>query len=99
MRQLAGQDVAEDLSIAVGVCGETRACCDSILIEDSQTTKLLELGAVVVGEAERVVRVQPAVVGVTAVARAAGHDLRVAESLRHGLLEGRSGAHVLLCGR
>ena len=88
MRQLAAEDVAEDLGIAVRVRGEALSFCDAVLVEHAQAAEPLKLRSVVVGEAEGVVRVEPAVVGVAAFARAARHNLCVAESFRHGVLEG-----------
>lgn len=97
VRQLAAQDVAEDLGVAVRVRREPRAPHHPVLVEHPQAAELLELVAVVVGEAERVVRVEPAVVRVPPRAGTAGHDAGVAEGLGHGVLEGggSSGAHGL----
>lgn len=94
VRQLAAQDVTEDLGVAVRVRGEARAGRHAVLIEHPQATEALELRAVVVGEAEGMVCVEPAVVCVPAIARAAGHDLCVAESFRHSLLDDGCGTHI-----
>ena len=57
VRQLAAEDVAEDLGIAVRVRGEALSCGDAVLVEHAQAAEPLKLGPVVVGEAEGVVRV------------------------------------------
>lgn len=82
--QLAAEDVAEDLGIAVRVGREPIAGRDAVLVEYAQTAELVELVVVVVGEAEGVEGLQPAAVfGVAALAGAAGHDGGVSERLGH----------------
>jgi hypothetical protein len=55
MRQFAVQDVAKDLGIAMGMGWESLTAFHTILIEDSQTSKVLVSGVVIVCEAEGVV--------------------------------------------
>lgn len=55
MCELAAEDVAEDLGVAMRMCGETASAINAILIEDSQTAEVLVSRVVVVGEGEGVV--------------------------------------------
>ena len=78
MRELAVENVAEDLGIAVLVSREAIARRDAVFIEHAQTPEMLESVVEVVGEAEGVVCLQPAAVfGVAAFAGAAEDDLCV----------------------
>lgn len=95
VRQLAAQDIAEDFRIAVGMCREAGARRDAVLVEHAQAPEVLEARIVVVGEAEGMVGVQPAMVGMTALAGAAGYDLGVTESFGHGVSNGGVDAHRL----
>lgn len=83
MRQLATQQVAEDLGVAMRVRGEAGAARDAVLVEHAQRAEGHVALVIVVGKAEGVIGVQPAVVGVAARAAAAGHDLGVGERLGH----------------
>ena len=93
MRQFAVQDVGENLGIAVRVRWETCSAIDAVFVEDSQTAEVLESWVVVAGEAECVVSVQPAVVGVPSFAGAARDDLCVGEGFGHGVFECVDCAH------
>lgn len=93
MRKFAAEDVAEDLGIAMGVGWKAILTTDAILIEHAQRAKVLELGIVVVCEAESVIRVEPAVVGMSSLARATRDDFGVRESFRHCVFEGVDTAH------
>lgn len=83
MRQLATEDVAEDLSIAVRVGGEAGVGCDAVFVQDAQGAEVGVGGVVVVGEGEGVIGVEPAVVGVAAVAGAAEGDAGVGQGFGH----------------
>lgn len=74
MREFAGEDVGEDFGVAVRVCGEAGLGRDAVFVEDAQGAEGLEGWVVVLAEGEGVVGVEPAVVGVAAVAAAAGDD-------------------------
>lgn len=93
VRQFAVQDVGEDLGVTVGVGWEAVLGVDSVFIEDSQTAKVLELGIVVVGEAEGMVGVKPSVISVASVVGATRNDLCVGESFGHGVFDGVDCAH------
>ena len=60
MRQLAAQDVREDLGVAVRVHGEARGGRDDVFVEDADGPEVLVGGRVVVGEVEAAVAGQPA---------------------------------------
>jgi len=96
MCQLAIEDVAEDLGVAVRMGREAGATCDSVFIEDSQTAKVLELGVVVVCKAEGVVGVEPSVVAMTTFAGASRDDFGVRESFGHGVLDCVDSCHGVL---
>ena len=66
MRELAGQHVADDLHVAVTVRAEALAGSDAILVDHAQRAELDVLRIEVVGERERVVRLEPAVIGIAA---------------------------------
>jgi hypothetical protein len=68
MRQGAVEDVADDLHVAVAVRAEAGARRDGVVVEDAQVAEAHVRRVVVVGEREAVVAVEPAVVGVAAVA-------------------------------
>ena len=87
VRQLAIEDVAEDLCVAVRMRREALSTIDSILIEDSQTAEVLEFRVVVVCEREGVVGVQPSVICVSSLVGATRHDFGVGESFGHGVLD------------
>ena len=50
VRQLAGQQVAENLEVSVGVGWETRVGLHAVLIEDPQRPEVTEPGVVPVGK-------------------------------------------------
>src|SRR5262245_65480516 len=64
------QHVADDLHVAVPMGAETGPRLDAILVDDSQRPVAHVLRVVIVREREAVIRLQPAVVRVPAVARA-----------------------------
>src|SRR5262249_25020836 len=66
----------------MAVRAETRARLHAVIVDDAQRTEAHVLGIVVVGEREAVIRVEPAVLGVPALACA--WDFHTA-SLRSGL--------------
>ena len=61
------------------VCWESAAAIDTIFVEDSQTAKVLILGIVVVGKAEGMATVQPAVVCMASIGAATRDYFRVRE--------------------
>ena len=70
MRELALEHVADDLHVAVAMRAEALAGCDTILVDDAQRSELDVLRIEVVGERERMVRLQPAVIGIAALVAA-----------------------------
>src|SRR6185503_19003261 len=64
------EHVADDLHVTVAVRAEARARLHAILVDDAQRTEPHVLRVVVIREGEAVVRVEPAVVGVAALATA-----------------------------
>src|SRR4030095_13075958 len=66
MRQLALEHVADDLHVAVAVRAESLTGRDALLIDDAQRAELDVLRIEVVRERERVIRLQPAVIGIAA---------------------------------
>ncbi len=86
MSQLARQDVAEDLEVPVGVGWEPGVGLDAVFIEHAQGAKVVELGVVPAREAEGVVGVEPAMVGMPAGRGPMGSDFSVVEEgLGHGV--------------
>ena len=47
MRELPAEDVAEDLSVAVGMCREASVGCDAVFVEDAERPKGFELGRII----------------------------------------------------
>jgi len=62
----AGEDIGEDLHIAVWVHSESLAARNSILIDNAKGMKLSVRGIVVIGEGKRVVRFEPAMIEMAA---------------------------------
>ena len=62
----AGEDVAEDFHVAVGVGAEAAAGGDVVFVDDAEGAKAHVGGVAVVGKGEGVLGVEPAVVGVAA---------------------------------
>lgn len=85
--QFAAEDVAEDLSVAVRMCREAGATCDSVFIEDSQRTEGLKLWIVVICEGKGMIGVQPSVVAMSALVGAPRDNFRVRESFGHCVLD------------
>jgi hypothetical protein len=71
-------DVREDLHVAVRVGAEAAAGLHPVLVDDPELAEPHEAGVMVAGEGEGVVRVEPAVVGVS--------SLLCAPKLQHGRL-------------
>lgn len=85
VRELAAENIAEDLCIAVWMSSESISGCDAVFIQDSQTSKVLEFVIVIASEAECVEGFQPAAVfGISALARATENNLGVGERTGHG---------------
>ena len=74
VRELPFEHVADDLHVAVAVRAEAHARLHAVLVDDAQRAEAHVRGIVVVGEAEAVERVEPAVVGVAALGRPAQRD-------------------------
>src|SRR5258705_5154944 len=70
VRELALEHIGDDLHVLVAVGRESGARDDAIFIDDTQRAEFDMLRIVVAGERERVIRIEPAVVGVTALAAA-----------------------------
>jgi hypothetical protein len=66
VRQLATEDVAEDLEVAVWVRGESCPGRDAVFIQNANGAEVLEARAVVVREVEAAVGDEPALVEVGA---------------------------------
>jgi hypothetical protein len=71
MRELAVEHVADDLHVAVAVRAEALPGRDPVLVDHAQRAEAHVRRVVVAGERERVVRLQPAVVGEAALVAAA----------------------------
>jgi hypothetical protein len=67
--QCAFEHVAEDLHLPMRMHSETLARRDAILIDDTQRPKAHLRRVVIIGERERVIRAQPAVIGMAAIIR------------------------------
>src|ERR1700741_4774501 len=76
MRELAIEHVADDLHVAMAVRPEALARSHAVFIDDAQRPELDVLRIEVVGERERVIRLEPAVVGIAALFAASNllHD-------------------------
>lgn len=70
--ELAGQDVGEDLGVAVRVGGEAGLGSNAVFVQDAQGAEGGELRGEIGGEGEGVVGVEPAVVSVAAGGGGAG---------------------------
>src|SRR5688572_27735297 len=77
MCELAGEHVADDLHVAVTVRAEALAGRDAILVDHAQRAELDVVRIEVVGERERVIRLEPAVIGIAALEAATDflHDV------------------------
>ena len=62
----AAQDVGDDFHVAVRVRAEPATTGDRVVVEDSQAAKTHPLRVVIVCKGERVMRVQPTMVGMPA---------------------------------
>ena len=60
----AAEDVADDFHVAVRMRAEAHAGHDEVVVDDAQAAVTHPLRIVIVREAEGVIAVQPAVVGV-----------------------------------
>lgn len=76
--EFAGDDVGDDFHVAVGVHGEATCGRDDIFVDDAERTEAHVLWIAVVGEAEGVVGVEPAVIEVASVFAASDFDHGVA---------------------
>src|ERR1700730_3861881 len=65
MLELSRQHVSQNLDCAVRLVIVAFAGSDAVLVDDAQWPEVLEHGIVVIGKRERMVRLQPAVIGVT----------------------------------
>src|SRR5205807_5237133 len=70
VRELALEDVADDLHVTVAVGAEARARLHAILVDHAQWAVAHVPRVVIAGEGEAVERAQPAVVGVAALVSA-----------------------------
>jgi hypothetical protein len=65
MSQRAFQNVRENLHIAMAVRSKSRARSDAIFVNHAQAPEAHELRVIIIGKRKRVVRVEPAMIGVT----------------------------------
>lgn len=77
VRELAAEDVAEDLGVAVGVRGEAGLGGHAVFVEDAEGAEGHGCGVVEIGEGEGVVGVEPAMIGVPTRGGAARGDFGV----------------------
>src|SRR5262249_31838879 len=68
--QFAIENVTDDLHIAMAVRAEAGAGRDPVLVDDAQWPELDVLRVEVIGEGKRVIRLEPAVVGIAALVTA-----------------------------
>src|SRR6185437_12853396 len=64
MLELAAKHVSDDFHVAMRMCAEALAGHHEVVIDDAQAAVAHPFRVVVVGETERVVTVEPAVIGV-----------------------------------
>ena len=69
MREFTFEHAAHDFHVAVTVLAEPLACSDPVFIDDPQVAETHVFPVVVIGERERVITLQPTVVGITALLR------------------------------
>ncbi len=62
----AAEDIGDDFHIAVGVHAEAFSGHDEVIINDAERAEAHPIGVVIIGEAERMVGIEPAVLGVAA---------------------------------
>ena len=93
MSEFSTNDVAEDLGIAMRVCGEAGLGSHAIFVEDAEGAVVLVAGVEVTGEGEGVVGVEPAVVSVAAGRGRVGDNFGVGEEGGHGFLH--CGCHAV----
>src|SRR5437867_6104539 len=74
--QLALDDVAEDLRVTMRMLTESLASLHYVIVDDAQGSKAHVIGIEIVAERERVPAVQPAKLGLPALARGALYDGR-----------------------
>lgn len=74
MLQFSRENVAKDFKLVMRVPAESFTRLHNILIDDTKGTKLIEPGVVVTGEAEGMVAVEPAVVGMATGFGTAGNN-------------------------
>src|SRR5260370_21243385 len=65
MSQRAFQNVRENLHVAMAVRSKSGAWSDAIFIDHAQAPEAHELGVIIIRKGKRVVRVEPAMIGVT----------------------------------
>jgi hypothetical protein len=68
MAQLAVDDVGEDLHVAVRVHAKAATGADAVFVDDPEVAKAHVARVVVIGEGKGVMGVEPAVVGMAALA-------------------------------
>ena len=76
MREFALEHVAEDLHVAVAVGAETRAWHDAVFVDYTQRSEVDVLRIVITPERERVVGLEPTVVGKAPLLAASNLDHR-----------------------
>ena len=96
MRQLAAQNIAEDLGVAMRICWKPGSGGYAIFIEDAEAVEVIE-SRVVVCVAEYMVRIQLAVASVSLLARTARDHFGVSESFRNSVFGCRGIAYGVWC--
>src|SRR5580765_2230355 len=74
MSEFPFEDVADDLHITMRMGSEAAAGGDSVVVEDAQRAEAVVLGIAIVCKRKRVIRVEPAVVGVASIGAASNGD-------------------------
>ena len=64
MRQFAAQNVREYFSVSMRMCWEAILRRYSIFVQNSKGTEVFESGVIVLGKAERMIRVEPTMISV-----------------------------------
>lgn len=77
VRELAAEDVAEDLGVAVGVRGEAGLGGHAVFVEDAEGAEGHSCGVVEVGEGKGVIGIEPAMIGMATSGGAARGDFGV----------------------
>ncbi len=86
MRDRTAAHVSDDFHVAVGVRRKTRMRCDSVVVPHADRAPAHALRIVIIGEAEVMACIEPAVIGVAKRGEGANVD--------HGVKMGHVGPHI-----